>query len=317
MNHDLTLWAQAKQEYMTGNHATRPSKQWYGNKFPNPKPSNFCMKLMELTTKSPPNEWQGAQKDINAPPCRTPIALHISLLTRMVINWSCESMCHIFSCEKKSSPIRHSQMEIFVTFQRRKFLVLKKITAGYFVFQVQVLEGISSFKMLETKKHVNLWYTHVQQHVFLDTALWHSICHYHSLCPFPNVRFFPLPLKKQFVYTRYIHTIKGVYIGLIIQGPPSQSYHPMFPQQTTQPLDDRRMVRYDLHMDHSAILQNPQVEMSKRHHHPWRFQPRAQAEKHMGIPNCWEGNTGTCVTQPKAAEEASYIYMCIYTKIDL
>lgn len=106
---------------------------------------------MELTTKSPPNEWQGAQKDINAPPCRTPIALHISLLTRMVINWSCESMCHIFSCEKKSSPIRHSQMEIFVTFQRRKFLVLKKITAGYFVFQVQVLEGISSFKMLETK----------------------------------------------------------------------------------------------------------------------------------------------------------------------
>lgn len=34
MNHDLTLWAQAKQEYMTGNHATRPSKQWYGNNSP-------------------------------------------------------------------------------------------------------------------------------------------------------------------------------------------------------------------------------------------------------------------------------------------
>ena len=195
-------------------------------------------------------------------------------------------MSHVFRRKKKSSPIRHSQMEIFVTFQRRKFLVLKKITAGYFVFQVQVLEGISSFKMLETKTTCKpMIHTRSTTCVFGygPMTLYMPLP---FIMPVSKRPFLSIAPKKKNVYTRYIHTIKGVYIGLIIQGPPSQSYHPMFPQQTTQPLDDRRMVRYDLHMDHSAILQNPQVEMSKRHHHPWRFQPRAQAEKHMGIPDC-------------------------------
>lgn len=110
------------------------------------------MKLIELTTKSPPNEWQGAQKDINAPPCRTPIALHISLLTRMVINWSWSvNVWQNLPAKKKTLPLGTPKWKSLKRFKDANFWFWKKITAGYFVFQVQVLEGISSFKMLETK----------------------------------------------------------------------------------------------------------------------------------------------------------------------
>lgn len=56
------------------------------------------------------------------------------------------------SCQKKKTlPLGTPKWKSLKRFKDANFWFWKKITAGYFVFQVQVLEGISSFKMLETK----------------------------------------------------------------------------------------------------------------------------------------------------------------------